>query len=55
MNRRHLLQGLSLSLLSGKLLRASPLYSQLPADAQGLTAAGDRINASGAMDLSPRL
>lgn len=31
MNRRHLLQGLSLFVLSGKLLSSSPLYGQVSA------------------------
>jgi hypothetical protein len=45
MNRRHLLQGLSLSLLSGKLLHATPLYGQLSADTQSSANASDRMAA----------
>jgi hypothetical protein len=45
MNRRHLLQGLSLSLLSGKLLHTSPLHSQLSADTQSSANASDRMAA----------
>ena len=42
MNRRHLLQGLSMSLLSGKLFHASPLYSQSSMDAQSSAISSDR-------------
>ena len=44
MNRRHLLQGLSITLLSGKILQASPLYKPMQANASShsLTSAADK-------------
>jgi len=41
MNRRHVLQGLSVSLLSGKLLHPLPAYIHAPAGPQGHRGAGD--------------
>ena len=47
MNRRHLLQGLSMSLLSGKLLHASPAYALGPAERRRDGDGRDALDARG--------